>query len=97
MKSIMCNGEKECFICHAFEPTFPIHKHHVIYGTANRKLSEKYGLWVYLCAQHHNMSNVGVHSNFPFDVTLKKLAQEKFEQIHGNREEFIQIFGKSYL
>ena len=95
--SILCGKEKVCFICNAFAPTFPIHKHHVIHGTANRKLSEQYGLWVYLCDKHHNMSNDGVHNNFPFDVVLKKYAQEKFEQVHGDRADFIRIFGKSYL
>ena len=93
-KSILCT-EKECFICHKTEG---LHKHHCIYGTANRKLSEADGLWVWLCAEHHNMSNEGVHSNHPFDVMLKKYAQKVWE-LHTleGREAFRRRYGQSYL
>ena len=49
---------KECYLCrkdaealgYSGELTSEgLDKHHVIYGTADRKLSEKTGLWVYLC------------------------------------------------
>ena len=92
-KSIISN-DKECFICGS---TLYLHKHHCIYGTANRKLAEKYGLWVYLCELHHNGSDEGVHFNPPFDITLKKYAQEKWQSVHGSKEDFIKVFGKSYL
>ena len=68
----------------------------VFYGTANRKLSEKYGCWIYLCAYHHNMSDEGIHFNKELDLKIKKLCQEVFEQ-NGSREEFMRIFGKNYL
>ena len=93
MKSII-QSKKECYVC---ETAFNLHDHHCIYGTANRKNSEKYGLKVWLCAYHHNMSNEGVHFNKELDAHLKKLSQDKFEEIHGTREEFRKIFGKSYL
>lgn len=95
MRSIMSN-EKECFICRT---TKDLHKHHIFSGTANRRQSEKYGCWVYLCADHHNMSNDGVHFNKPFDIVLKKYCQKIWEDVenNGTREEFIHIFGKSYL
>lgn len=92
MESII-NNEKECFICHT---TQTLHKHHCLHGTANRKLAEEHGLWVYLCHHHHNGSNEGVHFNHPFDVMLKKYAQEKWEQVNGDREDFIKIFGRSW-
>jgi hypothetical protein len=95
MKSILSN-EKECFICGLPEECTPIHKHHVFMGY-NRKNSEKYGCWVYLCARHHNMSDEGVHFNLAFCVTLQKYCQEKWESINGDREQFRSIFGKSYL
>lgn len=59
----------------------------------------EYGCWVYLCAEHHNMSNEGVHFNKPFEIVLKKYCQEKWEDVenNGTREEFIHTFGKSYL
>jgi hypothetical protein len=92
-KSII-NNDRECFICRDIND---LHKHHIIHGTANRVLSEKHGLWVFLCGKHHNMSDEGVHFNHPFDVMLKKYAQRIWEEKNGDRTQFIKIFGKSYL
>jgi len=85
--------EKKCYVTGA---TTGLHKHH-IFGGANRKLSEQYGLYMYLIPEYHNMSNAGVHFNREFDLRLKREAQVKFEQQYGNREKFIEVFGKSYL
>lgn len=79
------------------ETTYNLHDHHIIYGTSNRKKSEQYGLKVWLCAYHHNMSNEGVHFNKPLDMKLKRMAQEYFESHIGNREDFIKEFGRNYL
>lgn len=92
MKS-MIQSEKECFVCGT---TYNLHDHHIIYGTSNRKQSEKYGMKVWLCMEHHTGSG-GVHFNRPLDMHLKKIAQEKFESLYGGRNEFIKVFGKSYL
>lgn len=86
--------EKECFVCKTRQG---LHKHHVFYGTANREKSEQYGLTVWLCGRHHNMSDEGVHFNKELDDKLKKHAQRKFESTHGNREAFRMIFGKSFI
>ena len=93
MESII-QKEKQCLVCGT---TYNLHSHHVFYGTSNRKQSEKYGLKVWLCAYHHNMSNEGVHFNKHLDSHLKQMAQRHFEARYGNREEFIKTFGKSYL
>lgn len=85
---------KECFVCGT---TYNIHEHHVFPGRSNRKLSEKYGMKVYLCGYHHNLSNEGVHNNKELDNQLKVMAQEVFEKECGSREDFRSIFGKSYL
>lgn len=69
---------------------------HIIYGTANRRLSEKYGLKVWLCAKHHNMSKDGVHQNRELDLRLKQLAQKRFEEEYPN-ESFLKIFGRNYI
>jgi len=92
MKSII-QKEKRCIVCHNSN----IEEHHVFFGTANRKLSEKYGLKVYLCSEHHRGTR-GVHGNQgkELDTYLKQLAQSRFEE-KGTREKFIQIFGKNYL
>lgn len=85
---------KECYVC---QTTSNLHDHHVLFGTSNRKKSEKYGLKVWLCAYHHNMSNEGVHFNQVLDRALKMKAQKHFEKHIGTREDFIREFGKSYL
>lgn len=92
-KSIISN-EKQCIACHT---TKELHKHHIFFGTGNRKNSEKYGCWCYLCARHHNMSDDGVHFNEAFNLKLKQYCQKRFEEQIGSREEFRRIFGKSYL
>lgn len=92
-KSIISN-EKFCLICGT---PLNIHKHHIFEGTGRRKLSEKYGCWVYLCARHHNMSNEGVHFNKPLDLKLKQQCQKAWEYQLGTREQFIMLFGRNYL
>ena len=92
MKSII-QTEKQCYVC---GKNYNLHDHHIIYGTSNRKQSEKYGLKVWLCYEHHT-GNAGVHFNRDLDLHLKKLAQEHFEARYGDRNEFISTFGKSYL
>ena len=93
MDSIVSN-KRECFIC---KRTDGLHKHHVFYGYANRKLSEKYGCWVYLCPDHHNMSAKGVHFDHEADLHLKRYTQLLWELQHGGRDEFIKVFGRNYV
>ena len=81
-----------CIVCGS--PYVQIH--HCIYGTANRRLSDKYGLIVPLCSEHHTGMS-GVHFQKDFDTWLKQQAQKRFEEVHGTREDFRRIFGKSYL
>ena len=92
MNSIL-QSEKECYFCHT---PFNLHCHHVFEGTANRKISEKYGFKVWLCARHHNMSNQGVHFNKANDLELKRTYQKEYEKTHS-REDFIKLIGRSYL
>lgn len=92
MESIVMKG-KHCWACLTEND---LHKHHVFYGSANRKLSEKYGCWIWLCGKHHNMSDRGIHFNKELDILAKKTTQEKFEQKFGH-EKFMEIFGRSYL
>lgn len=93
-KSIISNAYK-CIICNK---NYNLHRHHIYYGTANRRLSEKYGCWCYLCAEHHNMSNKGVHFNRFLDDKLKAYCQQILEQEHGwTKNKMIEIFGRNYL
>lgn len=91
--SIIVEDLKHCLVCGT---SFNIHIHHCIYGSANRKKSEKYGLIVPLCAKHHNMSNEGVHFNKELDMKLKQLAQKRFMEIYPNQN-FLDIFKRNYL
>lgn len=94
MESIMGYEMDKCMVCES--PYVEIH--HCIKGTANRKVADKYGLTVPLCREHHTGNN-GVHlaKNKKFDIFLMQKAQQKFEEVHGTREDFIKAFGKSWL
>ena len=89
MKSII-QDEKKCMVCGS--PYVELH--HIIHGTANRKLSDKYGLTCWLCREHHT-GNTGVHFDKNFDLELKKYAQHRFNEEY--EEDFRTVFGKSYL
>ena len=92
MKSII-QSNKECFVC---KTTAGLHEHHVFGGTANRKKSEEYGMKVWLCGYHHNLSNNGVHFDKKLDLEVKRIAQNIFEKEYGS-EMFMRVFGKNYL
>lgn len=93
MKSVLQN-EKLCYVCGTH---LNLHCHHVFGGTANRKKSEKYGLKVWLCARHHNMSDEGVHFDPVLNRAIEINAQRYFEDHIGTHEEFMKEFGRNYL
>ena len=94
MSKSLLSKSRECYVCGS---TDTLHKHHVFFGTSNRKNSEEQGCWIYLCPHHHNMSNEGVHFNKELDLKLKQECQEAWEREKGTREDFRKVFGKSYL
>ena len=67
---------------------------HHCFGGPRRKASEKYGLKVWLCHEHHT-GNQGVHFNKEFMDELHEYAQTVFESLYGY-EEFMKVFGKNY-
>ena len=96
------NREHTCHYCGRYVEV--PHKHH-IFGAANRKWSEKYGLWVYLCPQCHNMSPDSVHQNKDLMDGYHKLGQSTFEIKYATahhcthqeaKAEFMRIFGMNY-
>lgn len=91
MKGII-QKEKRCYICGG---AYILECHHIFRGTANRKKSEKYGLKVWLCRNHHTGPE-GVHNNPDMDRVLKQMGQRKFEETHS-RSDFIKEFGRNYL
>ena len=64
-------------------------------GVANRKLSEKYGLTVFLCHRHHT-GDAGAQYDKEMNLRLKQDAQNAFERLHGH-EAWMEIFRKNYL
>lgn len=95
MKSIIQTDRSYCYICGRNSAFEPLDEHHVFAG-ANRKLSERYGLKVYL---HHMSCHLnGVHKDGELADRLKANAQQKAMEHYGwSVAEFIEIFGKSYL
>lgn len=93
MKSII-QKNKECYVCGT---TIGLHSHHIYFGNPWRKLSEKYGMKVYLCWAHHE-GTYGVHGKHghELDMKLKKEGQEIFEAYYSDLN-FKDIFGKNYL
>lgn len=104
MRSIL-HDKKEgtCYLCKKLLGDYSrkaTTEHHVIHGTAGRKMAEKYGLKVYLCFEHHGAKG-GDDVHRPdlnnYDQMLRVIAQRKFEAEIGSRADWIRIFGKSNL
>lgn len=97
--------EKECYLCRLAAdqagyygdlPHTGLHRHHVIFGRGNRKKSEHYGLWVWLCVAHHEYGPEAVHTNARIRKQLSQIAQRAFMRAYPNLD-FREEFGISYL
>jgi len=89
----MCDSilqtERECYVTGS---QHELDRHH-IYAGSRRKLSDKWGCWVWLRHDVH----MDLHQRDPeLDRRLKRECQERFEELHGH-EMFMRIFGKNYL
>ena len=73
-----------------------LHEHHVFFGWANRRLSEKHGLKVYLCLNHHEIGKEAVHVNAKINKMLQAYAQRQFEKKWPEKD-FKSIFGRNYI
>lgn len=90
--SVFTDDMDHCY----FTGAAPVERHH-IYGSSNRKNSEKYGFVIPLRPDlHPNGVHAGANSK-EIDTKLKQMAQEYFEANYGTRDDFRRIFGKSYL
>lgn len=98
MKSIV-QDTRECWACrnlYNVSNVRQLEEHHIYPGTPRRALSEHYGLKVYLCREHHNVSPCGVHFDPVLMLYLQREGQRAFERDHS-RQEFLRLFGKNYL
>lgn len=93
-KSILTEDMEHCYLCGREREAV----HHIYHGTALRKISDRHGFIVPLCANCHTMSTTSVHLDKKHvkDTALKKLCQNRFERDHS-REEFMKIVGRNYL
>lgn len=92
MADSILQTEKECWFCGA---TYGLEEHHIFAGVANRKISEKYGLKVWLCHRHHT-GDKGAQYDRDMNLQLKQKAQRNFEQIYSH-ELWMNTIRKNYL
>ncbi len=93
-KNSILQGKKECYLTGR---TDNLHCHHIYFGDANKKISDKNGFWVYLTGEYHNQnSRIDVHSNIKLNLQLRRECQSKYEETHS-REDFVKLIGRNYL
>lgn len=83
----------KCFTCGSF---YDIELHHIFKGK-NRKVSDRNGFTVHLCAVCHR-GRFGVHGKdgHNIDLYLMETCQRTYEETH-TRAEFMALIGKNYL
>lgn len=95
MKSIL-QEDKCCYLCGC---TYGLEKHHIFAGS-NRRISERLGLWVYLCGawtpKNCHTGTDGAQYNKELNLRLKREAQAAYERTHTRRE-WMEIIRKNYL
>lgn len=89
---------RKCWLCGKNGNGDPLDRHH-IFGGANRKKSEKYGLVVDLC--HHECHIFGKNAAHQNAETMQKLheyGQKKaMEENNWTIPDFIREFDRNYL
>lgn len=94
--------DRTCYLCIRLHDDYStqtnLQEHHVAFGWfgAGRRLSEKFGLKVYLCDGHHEHSREAVHVNEEIRQMLCEDAQRAFEAHYPNLS-FKDIFGINYI
>ena len=84
-----------CFLCGA--RGVPLEEHHV-FGGGCRRLSEHFGLKVYLCHSCHNEPPNGAHFNKETMLYLHQYGQKKAMAENGwTIDDFRREFYKNYL
>lgn len=76
-----------------------VERHHIFYGyNGNRGKSETYGYVIPIRYDLHKFHKGSVHNhpNVGLDLKYKKMAQKHFEDNNGSRNQFIEIFGRSW-
>ena len=84
--------KEECYITGS-RINLDRHHQYCLHGIANRKIAEKYGLWVYL---RHDIHMKLHEKDKELDRQLEQDAQRAFEEKYSH-ELWIQLFRKNYL
>lgn len=92
MKSIL-QTEKVCYMCGR---EYGLEKHHIFAGMANRRISEREGLWCWLCGTTCHRGTHGAQYDKEMNFYLKGQAQKAFERTH-TRQEWMKLIGRNYL
>ena len=92
MASSILQTRKECWFCGG---RVGLEEHHIFAGMANRRISEKYGLKVWLCHDHHTGKD-GAQYNTDLGNRLKEEAQKKFEALYSH-DMWMRLIRKNYL
>ena len=94
MSKSIIQDTKECYICGSQRW---LEEHHCFHAS-NRKISEKYGLKVWLCHYCHNEPPNGIHQNKKNREALQDKVQRIAMEHYGwDVEDFRKIFGRNYL
>ena len=86
--SVFTDDLNNCIICKRKKE----HLHEIFFGS-NRKKSMQYSFVIPLCHECH----AEMHKNKELQEYWHVKGQEHWERKVGTREEFIKVFGKSYL
>lgn len=86
--SVFTDDLEHCIICGNKKD----HLHEIFFG-ANRQKSMQYGFVLPLCHKCH----AEMHRNKDWQEYWHAKGQKYWEKFIGTREEFIEVFGKSYL
>ena len=92
LKKSLLQSDKVCYFCGR---VVGLERHHVFAGVANRKLSDRHGLWVWLCHNCHTGTEGAQYDKLK-NLRLKQDAQFAYERTH-TRTEWMKLIGKNYL
>ena len=87
-KSVFTEDLEHCIICGRKKDNL----HEIFFGNKRQK-SMKYNFVIPLCFECHSE----MHRNYILQDFWHKQGQLYYEKNIGSREEFIEVFGKSYL
>jgi len=92
MAESIIQSNRACYLC---GNNSNLERHHIFAGVANRRISEREGLWVWLCHNCHTGTD-GAQYDREKNQRLKQLAQTAYEKRH-DRNQWMQLIRKNYL